>query len=125
MIPVLSSTKKSVYHATCHQMLRFTQNSCLKVHSSIIHERKKEFHCKICGSNFSLNINLKRHSTSVHEGNKDHLNVMNCCIMCVQFVLMTKYRVTNVTFEFFPSFMDCCNMLIQMALMTKARVKSG
>ena len=35
------------------------------------HDRKKTFHCEICGKAFTDNRNLKLHIHTVHEGKND------------------------------------------------------
>ena len=44
----------------------------LKLHISVVHEKKKPFMCDLCGSSNSTRQRLKRHIEVVHKGIKKH-----------------------------------------------------
>ena len=53
----------------------------LKVHISVVHEKKKPFMCDLCGSSFAKRPKLKSHYEIVHEGIKRH----KCSICSARF----------------------------------------
>ena len=58
----------------CHKILMKTS---LKMHMKSVHEKIKDYLCKLCGIGFSRSDALRLHIKTVHEGRKD--KVCNYC----------------------------------------------
>ena len=62
----------SIFVKTFISYLLILLKGTLKVHISVVHEKKKPFMCDLCGSSFAKRPKLKSHYEIVHEGIKRH-----------------------------------------------------
>ena len=62
----------SIFVKTFISYLLILLQGPLKLHISVVHEKKKPFMCDLCGSSFARRPKLKSHYAVVHEGIKKH-----------------------------------------------------
>ena len=48
----------------------FAQKITLKGHIASVHDKSREFKCKVCDNRFALGQSLREHIITVHEGKK-------------------------------------------------------